>query len=190
MEEFFAHRAKNWACRFEGGGIAADHEDEFAFFRTPRAAGDRRVEEANSSGGRGSRDFSGEGGRDSAGVNVDGAFFERREGGFVAAIPEDVFEGGRIADDGEKDVGSGGDFARRSGELCASGDERIGARCGTVPDDKRKARFEKIVAHGEPHEAETDKTDGRLRHGNASGSRGVDCSGLGDRRRNRRSEKN
>src|SRR5882724_4525171 len=156
MKKFLAHGTEDGACRFEGGGIAADHEDEFAFFRTPGAAGDRRVEEANSGSGRGSRDFSGEGGRDSAGVDVDDAFFERREGRFVAAIPEDFFESGWVADDCEKYVGSGGDFVRRSGALCAGSDERIGTRGGAIPDDERKARLEKIVAHGKTHEAQTD----------------------------------
>ena len=156
MKKFFAHGAKDRACGFEGGSIAANHEDEFTFFRAPGAARDRRVEEADSAGRGCVGDFAGESGRDSAGVDVDCAFLERGEGRFVAAIPQDFFKGGRIADDGEEDVGSGGDFARRSGALCASRNERIGARGGAVPHNKGKSRFEEIVAHGKTHEAEAD----------------------------------
>jgi len=164
VKKFLAHGAKDGACRFEGGGVAADHEDEFTFFRAPGAAGDGSIEEANSGGGRGSGDFSGESGRNSAGIDVDGALFERRECGFVAAVPKNFFEGGRIADDREKYIGGRGDFARRNSAPCARSDERIGARGGAIPNDKGKARLEEIVAHGEPHESETDKTNSGLRH--------------------------
>jgi len=156
MKKFFAHDAKDWACGFEGGSLAANHEDKFAFFRAPCAARYGRVEEADSGGNGCGGDFAREGGRDGTGVDVDSPFLKRGERGFVAAIPEDFFESRRVADDGEEDVGSGGDFARRSGALCASRDKRIGARGVAVPHNKRKSRFEEIVAHGKTHEAEPD----------------------------------
>jgi len=91
VKKLFSHGTKDGARGFERCGFATDHEDEFTFFRTPGSAGDGCVEKTDSSCRRSGGDFAGEGGRDGAGVNVDAALFERGEGGFFRAAPEDFF---------------------------------------------------------------------------------------------------
>src|SRR5207302_10907732 len=91
MKKFFAHGTEDGARGFERCGFAANHENEFTFFRAPSAASDRRVEEANSGRGGSRGDFAREAGRDSAGVNIDAALLQRGERGFFCAAPKDFF---------------------------------------------------------------------------------------------------
>src|SRR6266852_9285520 len=170
MKKFLAHRGKDRASGFESVGFAADHKQQLAFFRAPGASGDGRIQEPNASGLCSVGNFSSERGRDRAGVNINRAFFERGKGaaGFVVGVragtPENFFKRWRITNDGDEDIGGGSGFFGRSGEARSCGHQRIGARRGAVPHHQRKSGFEKIVAHGTAHKAESDKTDARLRH--------------------------
>src|SRR5882672_4692190 len=130
MKNLFAHHGEDGLGFLERLGIAADHEKQFTLFCAPVAAGDRRVEKARAAFGAGRSDFAGESGRDSAGVYVDGAALEGLHG--TGRAPENFFEGGRIADHGEKEIGSGGNFLRGFGELGAGSDELISTGTGAV----------------------------------------------------------
>jgi hypothetical protein len=164
MEDFFAHGGEDGTSSFESLSIATNHEEEFAFFGAPGATGDGRVEEADTGFGRSIGDFAREGGRDGAGIEINCAFFESEEcaAGFFIGSPQNLLERGRIADDGDENVGGHGGFFGRTGEASTGGDERIGARCGAVPDNERETGFEEIVTHGSAHQAEADEADGRL----------------------------
>src|SRR4029077_14842287 len=115
MKNLFAHHGENGVGVFQSGRVAAGHEKQFTFFGAPVAAGDWGIEEARAAFGAGRGDFAGEGGRDGAGVNVNAAALEGLHGAGWA--PENFFESGRIADHGEKKVGSGDDFLRGFCEL-------------------------------------------------------------------------
>jgi len=122
------------------------HEEELAFFGAPIAAGNGASENARALG-RGSGDFASEAGeivwsrrRCAALESFDGA----------GGAPEDFFEGGRIADHGEKKVGRGGNLLWRFGELGAGGDEFICAGRGAVPDGERVASLQEIHAMDGP----------------------------------------
>src|ERR1700687_3207370 len=70
MKKFFAHRGEDRASGFERVRFAADHKQQLAFFRAPRASGDGRIQEPNASGLCSVCNFSSERGRDRAGVNI------------------------------------------------------------------------------------------------------------------------
>ena len=125
VEQFFAHDAEDGFGIFERFRVASDHEDEFAFFRAPIAAGDRSIKEADPAFGTCSGNFAGQRGRDGAGIHVGAAALEPMRG--AAGSPQNFLKSRRIADDSEEKVASSGDFLRRFCEPGASGDEFIGA---------------------------------------------------------------
>ena len=157
VKQLFAHDAENWLGLFQRCGIAANHENEFAFFGAPIAASDGCVEKAHAAFGAGSDDFTRKGRRHGAGIHVNAAALERLHGAAVA--PENLFERRGIANHGEKKIGSGGNFLRRFGELGSGSDEFVSARSGAVPNGERVAGFDEVHAHGAAHEAESDKAD-------------------------------
>src|SRR5207245_11410824 len=138
------------------GGFSTDDEEEFALFGAPGAASDRGIEKTDASSGLGFGDFAREGGRDGAGVDIDRAFLEGSESaaGFWIGAPQDFFERGRIADDGDEDVGSCGGFFGRSGETRARGNERVAARGGAGPHDEREPGVEQVVTPRTDHATE------------------------------------
>ena len=83
-----------------------------------------------------------------------------RAGGRATLSPEDGLEGGRVADDGDEDVGGFGDGAGRGSEARSRGNQRLRAGGGAVPDGEGKAGLQQIQAHGRAHEAQTDEADG------------------------------
>jgi hypothetical protein len=157
MKNLFAHHGEDGLGFLERLGVSANHEKQLTLFCAPVAAGDRCVEKTRAAFGAGRGDPAGEGGRDSARVHVDGAAFEGLHG--AGGAPKDFFESGRIADHGEEEIGSGGNFLRGFGEPGAGSDEFIGAGSGAVPDGERVAGFQEIHAHGTAHEAESDESD-------------------------------
>src|SRR6266852_1326205 len=74
--------------------------------------------------GAGSGNLAREGGRNGTGVGVDGAALE--SGQRTLRAPENFFEGGWIADHGEKKIRGSGDFLRGFCEYGARRDEFIG----------------------------------------------------------------
>src|SRR6266581_841039 len=110
VEQFFAHHAEDGFGIFERCCVASDHEDEFAFFRAPIAAGDRSIKEADPAFGARSGNFAGQRGRDGAGIHVGTAALKPLHG--AAGSPQNFLESRRIADDREEKVAGSGDFLR------------------------------------------------------------------------------
>jgi len=113
-------------------------------------------EEANSGGGRGSGDFSGEGGRDSAGVNVDSALFERREGGFVALFQRTSSRAGGVADDCEKYVGAAATSCGEAARFAPAATRESAREAVRFQTTRGKPALRRLLAHGKTHEAQTD----------------------------------
>jgi hypothetical protein len=141
--------------------FTANHENEIAFASAPIATGDGSVEITHTMLGAGRSHAASESGRDGAGVDVDAAAAKSGERAIVIAFvaPENLLEGGWIADDGEQNVGSSGSFARGFGESSSGGNKFLRARGGAIPDGKGVASLQKIHGHGATHEAETDESD-------------------------------
>ena len=154
VKQLFAHDVEDRLGFPERFGIAANHEDKFAFLGAPITAGDRRVEKANAALGARCSDFAGKRGRNSTRIDVNAATLETLHR--ATGTPQNFFDGGGIADHGEKKIGSRGDFLGRFGEPCVSGDEFVGARSRAVPDSERVAGLDEIHAHGPAHKAEPD----------------------------------
>src|SRR5712664_3156173 len=120
VKPFLAHHAEDGLGVLQRGCVAADHEKQFAFLGAPIAAGDGRVQKTHTAFYAGGGNFAGERRGNGAGIDVGAAALERLHG--AAGSPEDFFEGGRIADHGDKKIGSGSTFLRRFGELGSGGD--------------------------------------------------------------------
>jgi hypothetical protein len=166
QEKSLAHGGEHGPDAFEHFGLAADHEDEFAFFRAPGAAGDRRVEKIGAALGARAGHAPGEIGRHGARIHEHAARAKaiERAGFFRGPLgaPQDLFESGRIAHDGDEDVGLRGGFARAGGELRAGAHEVGGFVLGAIPDHQGKARPPQILSHRPAHQSQPDQTDTRL----------------------------
>src|SRR5271155_2408721 len=112
MEEAFSHGFEEGACALEGFRFAANHEDEFTLFCAPGAAGDGGVEKVDAALGAVRGDAARESRRDGARIDEQAAALEAAENAIRA--PENGFERGRVADDGDGNVGALGNFAGRS----------------------------------------------------------------------------
>lgn len=107
------------------------------------------------------RNFGGEGGLRGGHVNEDTA---RAEGGERAGgwVEEDGAHVGGVADDGEYDVGAGGDGVGGSSEVGPEVDERLGLGSSAVEDGEGVAGPDEVGAHGLAHDARADPAHTRV----------------------------
>ena len=99
--------------------------------------------------------------RDRARIDEECSFAQGSERARIGTCgtEEDFFERGRIADDGDEDVGLRGGFAGIRGEFGAGADEVVGFGFGTVPDGEGETGAEEILRHGFAHQAQAYESD-------------------------------
>src|SRR5713226_1416206 len=110
VKPFLAHYTEYGLGFFQRLGIAADHEDELAFFGAPVTTRDGSIQETSTTLAAGGGNLAGERRRNGAGIYVNAAALQRLHG--AVRTPQHCFQRGGIADHGEEKVRISGDLVR------------------------------------------------------------------------------
>src|SRR5712664_151128 len=110
MKPALAHGTEHRLGALQSFRIAADHENEFAFFSSPGAAGDRSIEESHAARAARRGNAPRQGGRDRARIQIRAALAKSIER--ALGPPKHFFERRWIADTGNEHVGSRCGLAR------------------------------------------------------------------------------